>query len=389
MNGGDSLSGKTVVLSDNIDLSDHLWTPIGNSESLIFAGIFNGDNKTIEGLTINYSGSGYVYSGLFGYVKGTSDTDVAVIKNVSVGGNVVVNNTSTSDKNYAGGIVGYVDANVEISYCSFSGSVSCTGAHSNYAGGIAGDNFGTISNCYSTGSVAASGSTNDYVGGLIGYCDIGNLSKVSYSYWLKTDGLNAAGYMADQDIDTSSCFSFTVGTDGDCTLSTGDSLLGKLNEWVNDNGSSYLGWSVNSILYTPYMTDLGYNGMPTRPADTDTVELSYTVKLNPGLGYSIYCSKGTSFMMTSSDTVTFNLSILGNYEMVGGIVSSNATVTNIGGSTYRISDVTGDVTLSVVTKQIQISGDESGTDYTAVYACMMGIGAIVAMMVAAVIFAKR
>lgn len=94
-------------------------------------------------------------------------------------------------------------------------------------------------------------------------------------------------------------------------------------------------------------------------------------------------------MMTSSDTVTFNLSILGNYEMVGGIVSSNATVTNIGGSTYRISDVTGDVTLSVVTKQIQISGDESGTDYTAVYACMMGIGAIVAMMVAAVIFAKR
>ena len=133
VNGGDSLSGKTVVLSDNIDLSDHLWTPIGNSESLIFAGIFNGDNKTIEGLTINYSGSGYVYSGLFGYVKGTSDTDVAVIKNVSVGGNVVVNNTSTSDKNYAGGIVGYVDANVEISYCSFSGSVSCTGAHSNYA----------------------------------------------------------------------------------------------------------------------------------------------------------------------------------------------------------------------------------------------------------------
>ena len=85
VNGGTSYEGTTIKLANDIDLSEHLWTPIlgmtrtvnGTSETIRFKGTFDGDGHTISGLTINATTS---YQGLFGYVDG------GTIKNVNLTG---------------------------------------------------------------------------------------------------------------------------------------------------------------------------------------------------------------------------------------------------------------------------------------------------------------
>ena len=60
--------GKTysAVLTNDIDLGGHPWTPIGNS-SQKFQGRFDGQGHTVSGLNV----SGAEYAGLFGYVQGS------------------------------------------------------------------------------------------------------------------------------------------------------------------------------------------------------------------------------------------------------------------------------------------------------------------------------
>ena len=81
VNDGNDFSTKTVTLTNNIDLNNKAWTPIGNSDS-VFAGTFDGNGHTISGLYINITGSyssakkGILYQGLFGCVEdGTVSID--------------------------------------------------------------------------------------------------------------------------------------------------------------------------------------------------------------------------------------------------------------------------------------------------------------------------
>jgi len=68
---------------------------------------------------------------------------------------------------YAGGIAGCVSGTTIIN-CYNTGSVSASSPSNAFAGGIAGDVYGTITNCYNTGSVTATASSNAYAGGIIG-----------------------------------------------------------------------------------------------------------------------------------------------------------------------------------------------------------------------------
>ena len=140
-------SGKTITLSQSIDLSAHLWTPIGSSINR-FKGTFDGGGNTITGLTT----AGTIdYQGLFGYSTGT-------IKNLGlVGGN--------STGNYVGGIVGSNSGT--ITSCYNTGTVTGT----SNVGGIVGSNSGTITSCYNTGTVT--GTSN--VGGIAGYANSGTI----------------------------------------------------------------------------------------------------------------------------------------------------------------------------------------------------------------------
>lgn len=109
-----------ITLTNNIDLNNKAWTPIGNSDS-VFAGTFDGDGHTISGLYIDLTGSyntktRNMYQGLFGYVED------GMVQNLIVTGSVAVGNNSSTDVYYIGGIVGSNDGSVR--NCGFYGTIS-------------------------------------------------------------------------------------------------------------------------------------------------------------------------------------------------------------------------------------------------------------------------
>ena len=178
------------TLADNIDLTGKDWTPIGTSFGNSYTGTFDGNGKTITGLTVTGSND---YAGLFGRI-GSGGT----VKNVVMEG---VQITSDNSSGYAGGVAGNSWGNIE--NCSVSGSVSGTlfvgGVVSNqiggsitgcsssatvkgeaYVGGIAGEtNYGaTLTACYATGDVTVEndGTNNSHAGGVVGYKGGGTLT---------------------------------------------------------------------------------------------------------------------------------------------------------------------------------------------------------------------
>ena len=147
-------SGKYYRLEKDLDLSSYAsgegWMPIGTSANQ-FKGIFDGNNKTITGLTINRPAADNI--GLFGYLYIDSKVQ-----------NIRIIDASVIGKARVGGVAGYAwGATVE--NCAVVGSIS--GAD-NVGGTVGRISSGTVQNCYSTGSVTGSG---DYVGGIMGYLE--------------------------------------------------------------------------------------------------------------------------------------------------------------------------------------------------------------------------
>ena len=139
-----------ITLTSDIDLSGIDWTPIGIDYNHRYAGTFDGNGKTITGLTVTTSDQ---YAGLFGCIDSGGK-----VKNVTLEG-------------------------VQITTTYIYGS----------AGGVAGDSYGNIENCSVSGSVSGSGSSSD-VGGVVGYQHGGFLTGCSSSATVK--GTQRAGGMA-------------------------------------------------------------------------------------------------------------------------------------------------------------------------------------------------
>ena len=122
VNDGNDFSTKTVTLTNNIDLNNKAWTPIGNSDS-VFAGTFDGNGHTISGLYINITDSyspakkGRLYQGLFGCVED------GTVQNLIVTGSVTIGNEKSVNVSYIGGIVGINDGG-KVQNCGFYGTVS-------------------------------------------------------------------------------------------------------------------------------------------------------------------------------------------------------------------------------------------------------------------------
>ena len=183
-------SDINITLTADINLSGIDWTPIGIDYNHQYTGTFDGGGHTITGLTVTGSDQ---YAGLFGYI-GSGGT----VKNVVLEG---VQITSDNSSGYAGGVAG--DSWGTIENCSVSGSVSgttiaggvvgsqwggsITGCNSSatvkgviFAGGIAGEtNSGaSLTGCYATGDVTVEndGTNNSHAGGVVGYNGGGTLT---------------------------------------------------------------------------------------------------------------------------------------------------------------------------------------------------------------------
>ena len=185
---GFSYTGKWFRLTNNIDLNNELWTPIGVDSLHFFGGSLDGGGKTISGLKVETDRQ---WAGLFGSVRGTYGVPMTMrdltLKNGSVkftssgtscsGGlvaivegetalelrNVVAENLTVSGGNDSGGLLGR--GRVAMTNCHNRGG-SVTGR---YAGGLAGKGHTTLLNHVFTGctnSAAVSGEKS--AGGMTG-----------------------------------------------------------------------------------------------------------------------------------------------------------------------------------------------------------------------------
>ncbi|MBE6216033.1 MAG: hypothetical protein E7123_07390 [Bacteroidales bacterium] len=142
--------GDVITLIRNITL-DGEWTPVGTTEAP-FKGTFDGNGKTISGLTITTGN----YAGLFGYV---SD---ATIKNVTL------TNVSVSGGERMAALVGKIFGDAVVENCTVSGSVE--GSDSN-TGGIIGEIVtGTVqlTNLTNNATVTNTKTSNSRAGGVVG-----------------------------------------------------------------------------------------------------------------------------------------------------------------------------------------------------------------------------
>ena len=195
-------NGETKInarLTEDITMDGTEWTPIGAVDHP-FTGEFDGNGKTITGLTCTNASKYYV--GLVGYADKATIRNVTVqgssfnghiyigavcgyikggtIKNCHAVGTTIGDSNRDDDSQYWGGIVGYITGNTNVINCTNSGTVSgCW-----YLGGIAGyaGTNTTVQRCFNSGAV-----TGRYAkfGGIVGQTynatvqDCGNTGAVS------------------------------------------------------------------------------------------------------------------------------------------------------------------------------------------------------------------
>lgn len=127
--GGDAWTNQAVILVNDIDLNNQVWTPIGQTGATQFMGIFDGQNYTIKNLKVDSSEQtgGSYSSGLFGWAERG-----ITIRNVKVDGATV-----TGHHNVAV-IVGYTyTAKIENCHVS-NANITCTHANEHACGDKAG-----------------------------------------------------------------------------------------------------------------------------------------------------------------------------------------------------------------------------------------------------------
>lgn len=148
------------IQTADIDLENESFTPIGTytetNKGTGFKGQYDGQNHMIKNLNIKRTGEKQNWSGLFGWIYGTS-----TIENVVVYGNVNCENGSC-----VGGIVGEIGFGAKIQNCAFVGDVTFNITGGGIAGSIwCGEAY--IQGCYFNGSLTGK-SDAARIGGIVG-----------------------------------------------------------------------------------------------------------------------------------------------------------------------------------------------------------------------------
>ena len=190
VNSGDNFENTLIKLTDDLDLGNEEWTPIGTTENP-FDGVFNGNGHKINNLKLGEVNNDFIGSnntkcvGLFGINKG-------IVENVGIEtGNITSTGTSgaiigessgivrncynkaqfnCTIKGNIGGIVGLLDIGGIVECCYNEGNMTCRG-NSDFCAiaGIVG--FSTwpskISKCYNKGKLSLEFiAMNERVGGI-------------------------------------------------------------------------------------------------------------------------------------------------------------------------------------------------------------------------------
>ncbi len=161
---------KNIKMVEDIEIKDRIFTPIGGSTA--FSGIFDGQghtitisNSTCSYVTRQYSGTTYVYLGIFGRVAGRdlSSDGLSKVINLKVHYNMssycysYSNSASNEEQIYSGGIVAGADY-CKVKNCMVTGNLMININVSRCSGNVAmgafvGCAFSTIRNCAFTGAL--------------------------------------------------------------------------------------------------------------------------------------------------------------------------------------------------------------------------------------------
>lgn len=145
------------TLEADIELTGS-WEPIGTAQTP-YTGTFDGNGKTITGLTINSSSQ---YVGMFGYFDGT-------VKDLKLENVDITSSWSNQfQSGFVGAVAGYIKSSSSITGCSVSGNIMIEGA--SQAGGVVGENHGSVSQCQVNELTIAGPNSGNYIylGGVVG-----------------------------------------------------------------------------------------------------------------------------------------------------------------------------------------------------------------------------
>ena len=196
VNKGQTYENSYFVLTADIDLANHDWTPIANSFSdalfggtdyRIFAGNFDGKGYTISNVSIGSETTPFESDvfGLFGATAGKISN--LNLDTVSIHGIAKIAKTAWGDAvvGFAGGLVGSSGGSIE--NCHVTGLAMDMSAPSNvrraaayWVGGLVGalDGAQLINECSVSGSITEKAGKGS-IGGLIG--ELGKAAKITYS----------------------------------------------------------------------------------------------------------------------------------------------------------------------------------------------------------------
>lgn len=155
---GFSYTGKWFRLTNNIDLNNELWTPIGIDALHSFGGSLDGGGKTISGLKVETDRQ---WAGLFGSVRGTYGVPMTMRDLTLKNGSVKFTSSGTS---CSGGLVAIVEGETALELRNVvAENLTVSGGRSG-SGGLLGRGRVAMTNCHNRGGSV----TGSYAGGLAG-----------------------------------------------------------------------------------------------------------------------------------------------------------------------------------------------------------------------------
>ena len=269
------------MMTDDFDLNNINWTPIGNvnmnMEGFYFAGIFDGWYHNIDHLRIQSNADVCgLFGGLGGEWDGASGTSWGVIQHLSV-----TNGKITSSGTGAGGIVGVVAGYAWVDRCSFSGTITINNSGS-YCG---------------AGGIVAAAAQNSYVRG----CSFSGSINASNSNFMGAAGAGGVVGIALNDAHIQWCYNTGSVTGSALMLSVAAGILGATLEDNNVmiNGCYNVG-TLNAL------TKGGIFGMisPINPMKGETeIQVSSCYYLNTCGGNNQYGTSMTSDEMKTDEFV--------------------------------------------------------------------------------------
>jgi len=288
------------------------WVPIGDlggNSSLFanrsFVGSYDGNYKSVTGMTINRS---YSYQGLFG------STNTAEIKNLTIGSDATDQSYISmggSGSNYYQGVVAG-----EAYYTNFKDvhvkNVDISGKAQYYVGGIAGyAEYSNATDVSYVGNITATTGRLDITGGIFGYSDYTNIKRAVVEGNITCDYDNGDGWSKGNN----------------CGGIVGDFEYGSLSQ-VRFTGDVAASQNAGGIIGSGYS------------ASIDSAEFNGHVYGSYGTGNSVnadniggicgYCEYGAIQNVVSNGDVIIDTSSNENAYSVGGIVgyTDYSSVTN-------------------------------------------------------------